>query len=423
MEHKIKELEKSQLQITITVSENEMQQFEKKAADLLSKDVKVKGFRPGHVPPHVLENYIDKKYITAHTQEIAIQESYVKTILQEKIQPVSRPKIKIEKDKPFTFTATVATLPEVELKDHESIKIPKKEVKVTEKDISAVLDDMKKYATTYKDIDRAAKKGDRAEIDFEGFDENKKSVPNTKSKNHPVILGQNTLIPGFEDNIVGMKKGEEKEFDITFPKDYQKKDFQNKKLKFKIKLNRLEEPEKVEITEELIEKLTGKKQTPEELKKDIEKNLKAKKEEESKHQRENEYIEKLLTKTKVEIPPPMIEEEAQYILEDMKKDIEKKGVEFAKFLEQSKTTEEKLRERYKKEAERRLKIRLAIQELIKKEDINVSDDELKKEFQKLKAMYPEKEHKKLEAEFDKGEIAIQLKNRLLLGKLFDKVLT
>jgi trigger factor len=422
MDSKIKKLPKSEIEITITVPEDKMHEFRKKACDEISKEVKVKGFRPGHVPPHVLENYVEKKYIDARTEEIAIQRTYAEVVIKENIQVVSRPKVKIEKQNPLVFVATAAVLPEVEVKDYKSIKIPKKEVKVEEKDIQTVITDMKKYGTTYKDVDRAAKKEDRVEVDFEGFDENSKPVPQTKSENHPVILGGESLIPGFEDQLIGMKKHEKKEFDIKFPKDYGKKEFQSRTLKFKTHVKRIEEPTIPELNEELIEKMTGKKQKIEDFKQDIEKNIKAKKEQEAIIGRENLYIEELLKKTLIEVPEALMDEEAQFILEDIKKEVSMKGIEFDKFLEQTKTTEDDLRKKYRPEAEKRIKIRLAIQFLIKQEKITVKDEEVKAQFDKIRAQYPPAEHPKIEKEFESGGLKVQLNNKIALGKLFEKVL-
>lgn len=422
MEHKIKKLEKSKVEIEITVSEEKMKTFREKACEDLSHEVKISGFRPGHVPAEVLEQHLDKKYILAHTQEIAIQKSYADVVIKEKIQVVSRPKIKIEKDTPFTFTATVAVMPEVELKDYKSIKVEKKEIKVTEKDIEEVIKDLKKYSTVYKDVEREAKKGDRVEIDFEGFDEKDAPIDKTKSKNHPVIIGDETLIPGFEDNLVGMKKGDKKEFDLTFPKDYGKKDFQNKKVKFKVELNRIEEPVVQEVNEDFVEKITGKKQSVEEFKKEIETNVKARKEQESKQERENKYLEELLKKAKIELPEALIEEEAEYIIEDVKDDITQKGLEFTKFLEQAKVTEDDLRKKYRPEAEKRLKIRLSLQYMIKEEKIEVKQEEIKAEYEKMKSYYPPKEQAKVDKEFEDGHLKSQIINKLALRKLFEIVL-
>ena len=272
-------------------------------------------------------------------------------------------KIKIDsQEDPLKYVATVAVMPEITIKDYKSIKVKKEAVKVTDKDVQEVLDDMLRYVTTWKDVDRKAKKGDRAELEFEGFDKGK-SLEGTKSSNHPVILGQGNLIPGFEEEVVGMKTNEEKEFDITFPKDYHSDEFKGRKVKFKVKLQRLEESEIPELTEETIEKLSGKKTKPAEFKKEIEKNLKERKELEAKQKQENDYIEQLLKKSKTELPKALIDEEVHYIIHDMKHEVEGKGMKWEQFMEQSKMTHADLHTKYEPEAERRIMIRLALQQL------------------------------------------------------------
>ena len=422
MDFKIKELPKSEVEIKITVPVAKMIEYKEKACAELSKEVDIKGFRKGNVPADVLEKHLDANLIKAQTEEMAIQQSYAHVVIKEKLHVVARPKIKIETQEPFSYTATVAVLPKVEVKDYKSIKVKKKDTKVTDKDIEVVIEDLKKYGTVYKDVDRAAKKGDRAEVDFEGFDEKGKSVESTKSANHPVILGEGSLIPGFEEKIVGMNKDEEIEFDITFPKDYAKEDFRGKTMKFKLKLNRIEEAEVSELNEELIEKMTGKKMSVEEFKKDVEQNVKAKKETESKQDVENQYVEALLEKVKVELPEALVDDEVEHILHEMRQDIEGKGMEFDKFLEQAKITTDELKKKYRTEAEKRIKIRLGLRHIIEEEGIKVSPEDMEKEKEKIKTYYPKEQHAKIDEDFKKGELSAQVENRLALRMLFEKVL-
>ncbi|MBU1152216.1 trigger factor [Patescibacteria group bacterium] len=422
MESEIKKLEKSQIEIKVTLSAEEMEKYKQKAAEEISKDVKVKGFRPGHVPLHVLEEHIGTKYIIGRAQELAIQMSYYELVVKEKLQVVARPEVKIEKDDPFTFTAKVATMPEIEIKDYKDIKIKKTEIKVEKKDLEEAKDELKKYIIKYTETDKPIAKGFRAELDFAGFDENGKELENTASKNHPLIVGEGSMVPGFEDAVIGMKKDEEKEFDLTFPKDYFKKDFQEKKVKFKVKATKVEEAEDKGFDEEVIEKLTGKKMSIDEFEKDLEKNILARKEQEAKQKAENEYLEELLKRTKVDLPESLIHEESHAILDDMKADIDKKGLKFEEFLTQAKTTEEELLKKYEKEAEKRIKVRLALQHVIAQEKISVDEKELNDELAKIKAHYPETEQEKIEKDFQAGELKSQIQNRLTLRKFFEKVL-
>jgi len=440
MPYTFKKTEKSTAILSIEVSKEEYAKHRKKAAEEISKNVNIKGFRPGKVPLDVLEKHIDPSYVDAEAVELAVKYSYADAVIKEKLQVVSAPKITFQCDtkkvasgeENLKFEAEVALMPEAKVKDYKEIKIKKEEVKVEQKEIDETLDDIKKYFIKWTDVERTAKKGDRAELDFEGFDHKEKDkdgnplpIPNTASKNHPVILGEGSLIPGFEEQVEGMKKDEKKEFEITFPKDYHKKDFQNKKAIFKVELKRLEEPTQPELNADFAEKVTGQKMSFDDLKKDIEKNILLKKQQQAEIDRENKYIEKILEKTEVIIPEPMIEEEVDFIIEDLKHDLEGRGVkDFDAFLTQAKTTMEELRKKYAPEAEKRIKIRLALTYIIKEEKLEVTDEEAKEEFK----LHEHAGHHHAEGETCDHEHApdhhdlTQIKNRLLLKKLFDKVL-
>lgn len=432
MKYEVKKLPKSTVKLTIEVPVEELKKHKEKAAEDISKDVKIPGFRPGKVPLDVLEKHVDPKHILAHALEIATQYSYAEAVTKEKLKVVSRPKINFTSDttkeeEPLKFEAEVAVLPEVKVKNHKEISVKKEEVKITEKEIEEVIEDLKKHFTEWKDADRPVKKGDRVEADFEGFEPDEdgkagKALENTASKNHPIVMGENVMVPGFEDNLIGLKKDEKKEFELTFPKEYHKKDFQNKKVIFKIEVKRIEEGQAQELNEELIEKITGQKMSIEDFKKDVEKNIKAQKTQKSIQERENKYLEELLKRVEVELPEPLVEEEVDFILQDMQKDLTQKGITFEKFLEQTKTDITKLREKYREEAERRIKIRMALMHVIDEEKVEITDKELEDEVTKMVEYYPEDQRAKAREELTKDDGKFKLKNRLLLKKFFDKVL-
>jgi len=435
MKYEVKELAKSTVKITIEVPVEELKKHKEKAAEDISKDVKIDGFRSGKVPLDVLEKHVDKKHIIAHALEIATQYSYAEAVTKGKLKVISRPKINFtsdttKEDEPLKFEAEVAVLPEVKVKDYKSIKIPKEEVKVTEKEIGEVVEDLKKHFKEWKDVEREVQKGDRVETDFEGFeppkkgdkDKELKAIPNTASKNHPIMVGENIMVPGFEDALIGMKKDEKKEFEVTFPKEYHNKDFQGKKVLFKAEVKRIEGGEDQDLNEGLVEKVTGEKMSVEDFKKDIEKNVKAQKEQKAVQGRETKYLEEILKRAEVEVPEPMVEEELDYIVQDMQQDLMQKGMTLEKFLEQTKMKMEDLRKKYKEEAERRIKTRLALTHIIDAEKVEVTDKELEDEITKMVGFYPEEQREKMREEMTKGDEKFKLKNRILLKKFFDKVL-
>ncbi|MBT4366591.1 trigger factor [Candidatus Peregrinibacteria bacterium] len=432
MQYEVKLLPKSTVKLTIEVPAEELKNHKEKAAEDISKDVKIPGFRPGKAPLNVLEQHVDPKHILAHAFEIATQYSYAEAVTKEKLRVISRPKINFisdttKADEPLKFEAEVAVLPKIEVKNHKEISVKKEEVKVTEKEIEDVIEDLKKHFTDWKDVDRPVKKGDRVELDFEGFEPDKdgkadKALENTASKNHPIVMGDNVMVPGFEDNLLGLKKDEKKEFELTFPKEYHKKDFQNKRVIFKVELKRIEEGVKPELNEELIEKLTGQKMSIEEFRKDVDKNIRAQKEQKAIQERENKYLEELLKRVEVELPDSLIEEEIDFIMQDMQQDLAQKGVPFEKFLEQTKMDLTKLREKYREEAERRIKTRMALMQVIEEEKVEITDKELEDEITKMIEFYPEDQRTQVREELTKDDGKFKLKNKLLLRKFFDKVL-
>lgn len=441
MKYEVKKTDKSSAVLTIEVTPEEVKKHKAKAAEEISNDVKVPGFRKGHIPLDVLEKHVDKRYIIARAQELAVQVSYAEAVMKEKLQVVSSPKIKflsdtLNEEDGIKFEAEVAIMPEIKVKDHKKIKVAKEEAKVDKKEIEDTVEDLSKYFMTWTDVERASKKGDRVELDFEGFDPkekdesgNAKAIPNTASKNHPVVIGENSLVPGFEENLEGLKKGDKKEFELTFPKEYHKKDFQNKKVLFKVEVKRLEEGKKPELNEEFVEKVTGKKMSVEELKKDIEKNILARKEKDAATIRENKYLEEVLKHTEGILPDAMIEEELDYLIEEIAHDLGHQGLTLDKYLEATKMKLEDLRKKYREEAEKRIKVRLALTFLLKEEVIEVSDKEVEEEMKKFGAMHAHHDHDGHDHHDHDGhdhaedhERELQIKNRLLLKKLFDKLL-
>ena len=246
MKVEIKKLPKSEVQLTISVPFETYKKWEKRALEELGKEIKVPGFRSGHVPEEVIREKVREEGVKEATVEIVLPQTYAKAVTENKLDVIARPKVEIKSDikkdgDDFVYIATVAVMPEVKVGDYKKIKVARKPVTVDPKSVEETVKLVMERFAEWKDVERKAQKGDRAEVDFEGFDEEGKAIQNTASKNHPVILGNGVMVPGFEDAIVGMGKGETKEFTVQFPKEYHAKFMQGKKVKFKLTLNRLEE--------------------------------------------------------------------------------------------------------------------------------------------------------------------------------------
>ena len=424
MKVQVKKLPKSKLEIEITTTEEQWEKARITTLKKLGQEVKVDGFRKGHIPENILIEKVGGEHALEHQIiDILMPKSYSDAITKEKIAVIARPEVEIVKHKPLVYKVKVDVYPEVELPDYKKVKVDSKEQKVTKKELDEWVENFRKQVAEKKEIKRAAKKGDHTEVDFEGFTLDGVPLENTKSKNHPVVLGENTLIPGFEDNIIGMKTGEEKEFEITFPKDYHAKKMAGKKVKFKVKLNKASEAVLPEVNEEFVKKVTGQKKSVDEFRKEIETSLLEKKTKDAQVERENKWLEEVGKKVKIELPEVLINEEVDFMIDDLKMRGLQQGLPWEKHLEHLKKTEEELRKEMQKTAEERVKLRLVAQEIIKAEKINVKDEDVMKAAQAVLLQQPPQNREKYEEFYKVGAKGfIQLKNQMVFEKMFKKVL-
>ncbi len=416
-------LKNSQIKLKIELEPDELDTYTQKAVKLLSEQVKIPGFRPGTATYDVIKMHLGEPAILRQMIDLALPQTYSKAITDEKIPVVSRPEISILSENPLVYEATVALLPEVKVKNYKNIKVPKTTAEVEDKDVDNVLENLQKHYATYKPIERPIKKGDRVEIDFNGKDSTGVPLEGTQSKNHPVVVGENSLLPDFEKNLEGMNVGETKTFMMTFPKDYHAEHFRNKDVTFETTVQRAEEPQQPELNDEFVERVTGEKKSVEGLRKEIHTNLKTQRANEERMKQEDKLLEELLERTEVEIPQQLTIEEIEYILEDLKADLSEKGLTMEQYLKATKKTPEDMTKDYQKEAEKRIKIRLALQFLFTEEKIEAGEQDIDAEIAELVTQYPENQREKAVQEYKKNsQMLARIRNRAMLKKLFDKLL-
>ncbi len=419
----IENLKKSEVKITVEVSEETLLTYKSEAAKILQDQVKIDGFRPGHIPLDVLEKHVGEKSFKANMMEIALSDTYEKAIKNHDIKPVAYPKISVVSESPFKYEAIVSVFPEVKIKSgYEKIKVTPKKQEVTEKEMEEVLQNLLKRGRKWHDADRPVKKEDRVEIDFDGKDMQGVPLDGTSSKNHPVIIGENYFIPGFEEELIGLKKDEEKDFEITFPKDYHSKNFQNKKVKFHVKINRVEEAEAQELNDAFAEQLTeGKHKTLVDLKNEIKTELGHQKEHDAEIQLENEVIEKLSEYFEAEIPEAMVEREIDLLLERLKSEVQKTGMKWEDYEALKKQDGKDIRAEFKAQAEKQVLIRLGIEKLYEKDKITVTDEDVKEEIAHQMGHYPKEYADKMKDYYAPGTKQLeQLRNQLMLKNLIKK---
>ncbi|MBN1494747.1 trigger factor [Candidatus Peregrinibacteria bacterium] len=411
MELDIKKLPKSEAEINATLTENDFKKDLEQAAEEISKEVKIPGFRPGKVPYDVLLQHVGKELVMNHALDSAIPRVLTDAIKKENLQVVARPKVEVVSLEPLKFKAVLALYPEIKIAGYEKVKIKPKQVKVEEKDIDDAVKNFQKEMVAWKSTENLSEKGDKVEIDFEGFDEGGASLEGTKSLNHPLIIGEQMMVPGFEDNLIGLKPGEIKEFTLTFPKDYHKTNFQNKKVKFNVKVNKILRPSYPDIDDEFVSKYLGEGKKVADFRDTVSKDLSQYRQMQEKKRQENELFEKFLSLIKVDFSDILVDEEVEYILHEMKHDMSHHGLKFEDYLAHMKKTEEEIRKELRKEAEKRLTLRFGLNEIMEKEKIEAKEEEINEEINKLGMDGKSKE--------DHG-IRAKAANSIRLSKLYER---
>lgn len=416
-----KNLSDTKVQLTLQADAEQLTNVKNEALEHLSKEVKVPGFRQGKVPKAMVEKNVNPAALQTEFLDHAMNLLYVTALQQENLRPVAQPEVKVQKFVPYEtleIEVTVEVVGEIKLPDYKKIKLAKKESKVTAKEVTEVIDQIKKREAEKKDVDRAAKDGDQVVIDFKGVDtKTKEAINGADGKDYPLLLGSNTFIPGFETNLVGMKTGEEKTFTLTFPKDYGVKTLQNRKVDFTVTIKKVQEMVEPKIDDEFAAKV-GPFKTVEEMKADIKKQLQTEKD----YQTDREYTDELLTKitkeSKAAIPDSLIEEQLERLLQDHKQNAMYRGTTWQEFLEGEGKTEEEYKKTLRPDAELRVKAGLVLGEIADKEGIEVTPEELEVRMQILKSQYPDE---KMQAELDKPEARREIASRMVSEKTVDKI--
>ena len=390
--------------MTVTLTAEEMAPYRAKAVAELQDKVKVAGFRPGKVPEDVLVEHIGEQAFTGHMLDIALSESYEAALRQEKIRAVAYPKIQILEHEPLKYEALIPVLPEIKFKkDADKVTVSRKKPEVKDEEIHEVLQNFVKRTVEWKDVEREAKKGDRVEVDFDGKDMDGVPLDGTSSKNHPVILGEGSLIPGFEEELMGMKKDEEKDFEIVFPKDYHSKQYQSKKVKFHVKLGRIEEGTAQELNDTLAQKVSGdEKKTLPVLKEEIRHELHSQKEYEEDVRLENEFLKELLAVVEAEVPDALVEKEIDFLIERIKEDLKKRKQTWEDYEKEMEVEGKDLRKELHKPAVEQVLIRLGLERLFELENPDVSEEDIEGEIERLLGRYPEEFRAMLKGRYAEG---------------------
>ena len=413
MKTQIKNLPKSQKEISVEIPVEEMEKYSDKAIGKFSSAHKFDGFRQGKAPKNVIEQQLGKLTIFEEATKIAVESSYLEILKENKLNPLGQPKAEITKAAPgnqFEYKITISVMPEVELWDYQKIS-GKIEIKEIENEtVEQEIKTLQKKRATHITKDEPAQKGDRVEIDFESRVGGVK-IEGGESKNHPLTIGEDKFVPGFEENLIGIKKDDVKEFNLTFPEDYHKKELAGKNASFKVTMNIVQKVELPKIDDDFAKEL-GKFKNLNELKKNIKKGMTIEEKNRAKEEYRNKLVDEIAEKSTAKIPDILIESELENMINEFKNNIAQTGIVFEDYLKNVNTDIEKLKKEWGEMAQKRVMIGLALREISIKEKIKIEDGEVQERINQTLKFYPnEKEiREKLDMEKFKEHTASTLVN-------------
>lgn len=345
------------------------------------KTVKIDGFRPGKAPRNIYEQKYGKASLVMEAVDNSMQEAYSKALEKFKGEPIVQPTVAIEKadEEGVVYVFTFTTKPEVKIKKYTGLNVKKDVVKVTKKDVDAEIEKMRKEYADLQVKEGKAEEGDTVIIDFEGFDKDK-AFEGGKAENYALELGSHSFIPGFEEALIGVKAGDKKDVNVSFPEDYHAEELKGKPVVFKVTVHEVKTKVFPELNEEFFLDLGLEDvKTKEDLEKTIKETMTEQKEYESENKYVDELFEALLKQTEVEIPHELIHEELDRMVSQYEERLKMQGITLEQFYKYTNSSEEALKSQMHEEAEKRIKLRFAIDEIIEKEKIDATDEEVEKD--------------------------------------------
>ena len=380
-------VEKSQVVLTIEVGSAEFEAAIEKAYQKMRKKINVPGFRPGKAPRKVIEGMYGAEVFFEEAINIAFPDAYEAAVKEQELQVVGYPAVEMVGEvtrEGFTFKATTPVYPEVTLGEYKGLTAEKDEVKVGAADVNERLKQLQDRNTRLVSVDREAKEGDTAVIDFEGFLDGK-PFDGGKGEGHNLELGSHSFVPGFEEQVVGMKAGDEKDLDITFPEDYHA-DLAGKAVVFKVKVHEVKAKEVPELDDEFA-KDVSEFDTLKDLKADLKKQITEERQKDADHAFEDAVMEQAAANITAEIPDAMVENQCRQFLDNFKMQIAQQGIPYEQYMQITGMDEAKLLEDAKEPALRQVKMDLTVAAIIKAENLEATDEEVEAEYKKLAEQY------------------------------------
>lgn len=416
-----KRLKQSRVQSTVTFTEAEAAAASEKALQKLGETIKIEGFRPGKVPLHLIKEKIDSAQLNEEAVRILLPGVFDVILKEHKLQPIIPPKVDMTSLSPITLTLTFVEKPEVNVKGAEKIRIQKKEIVIEKKDIERMTGYLRNQYRTTAPADRGAQDGDELVVDFVGS-LNGSEAEGTRATGYTLTIGSKSLIPGFEEALVGMKKGEQKTFPLTFPTDYRAEHLKGKSLDFTATVHEIREVRLPEFTDAFVkEHHLG--ESVHDLEKKIEKTLREQQERDDRARREKDLFDAIRAATVIDLASELITHEERMIFDEIARNLEQEKMGMDEWLKQTGRTVDALQKELQEEAAKRLTLRFAIQWLLDERKIEATAQELDATREMMLAGVEPSERAKAEVYYKEGgEGFEELKWRKRVEKLVEGML-
>ena len=389
MSLQVEKLEKNMAKLTVEVPAEQFEKAIKKAFNKNKNRFNIPGFRKGKAPQAMIEKMYGVGVFYEDAADEAINETYADAMKESELDIVSRPAIsieQIEKGQPFIYTATVAVKPEVTLGEYKGLEVEKADMTVKAEDIEAELKKVQEQNARLLTVeDRPVADGDQVVIDFDGYVDGK-AFDGGKAEDYSLTIGSHSFIDTFEEQLIGKNIGEECEVNVTFPAEYHAAELANKPATFKVTVKEIKVKEIPELNDEFAGEVSEF-ETLDEYKKDIEAKLSEKKQKEAATENENRVVEKLVAGATMEIPEPMIDGQVENMLQDTARRMQSQGLNLELYLKYTGMTLDQMKENMRSQAVKRIETRLVLEEVVKQENIEVSDERLDEEIAKMAAAY------------------------------------
>ncbi|MFO0702535.1 MAG: trigger factor [Candidatus Andersenbacteria bacterium] len=380
MDVKVHKLPTSTVELMVEASPDELKAHEDRALRSLASKLQLPGFRPGKVPLSLARKHLDPAKLLAAVVDLAVPQLYAKAVIDNKLETIGPPQIQILKiapGNPLVFRATAAILPEFKLPDYRKVRVEQKKAEVTDDQVERLIRDLRRDRANEKTVDRAAAKGDVAVIDFD-ITQNKVPIERGQGREQPLLIGDEAFVPGFEDNLIGLKAGDEKDFSLKFPDDYGAKVLAGKIAEVHVKVRKVNERIQPEL-DDAFAKQVGQFASMTDLRTQLKKNMQLDAEAREQERYEGEVLKKLAGQTTVEVPDPLLQGELDKMARELEGSLARQGANLQDYLTSIKKSLDELKKGWVEQAKQRIVIGLLLRAIAKEEEIKVEDSEVQDE--------------------------------------------